>query len=137
MNIWKTKTLKISLSLSLLFIGIFIGYSISQSSVPKQIEQVGPIVVNSPKADINLQCSKEGRTLDIQTGTLKISASYKNFNLLQRGNGYAFSQRKNRRVNINSPFGPSATQPGSGGRNPSLDSFEEFGPFVSKYKNDN
>ena len=29
------------------------------------------------------------------------------------------------RVNINSPFGPSATQPGSGGRNPSLDSFVE------------
>ena len=32
---------------------------------------------------------------------------------------------KNRRVNINTPFGPSATQPGSGGRNPSMDSFEE------------
>jgi len=30
---------------------------------------------------------------------------------------------KNRRVNIKRPFGPSATQPGSGGRNPSLDSF--------------
>jgi len=30
---------------------------------------------------------------------------------------------KNRRVNIKKPFGPSATQPGSGGRNPSLDSF--------------
>jgi len=31
-------------------------------------------------------------TLDVQTGTLRISASYKNFNLLQRGDGYAFSQ---------------------------------------------
>jgi len=30
-------------------------------------------------------------TLDIQTGTLKISANYKNFSVIQRGDGYAFT----------------------------------------------